>query len=191
MRVLKLAAISLAFASTPLVASAEYLGDHYVGASVEAYDLSASGWPTFRSYVGAFKAGMFLNDYLAIEGKVGFGIHDKKKDYNFYGDTLSVSAGIDHYISVLAVGAYPVHEKFDIYAKAGFSSVKLRLKFESNDIWNSYTDKITDTETSFSAFAGIAYYATPTSTVNLEYGQLLDKSGISVDGLSLGLTKYF
>lgn len=187
MRVLKLAAISLAFASTPLVASAEYLGDNYVGASVEAYGLSGSGSPTFRSYVGAFKAGMFLNNYLAIEGKVGVGIHDKKKKY--YGDT--VSAGIDHYISVLAVGAYPVHEKFDIYAKAGFSSVKLRLKVESNDIWNSYTDKDTATETSFSAFAGIAYYATPTSTVNLEYGQLLDKHGISVDGLSLGVTKYF
>lgn len=188
MKVLKMAAISLAFTSAPLMASAEYLGDHYVGASVEAYGLSGSSSPTYTSYVGAFKAGMFLNNYLAIEGKVGFGVHDKKKK-DSDGDT--VSAGVDHYVSVLAVGAYPVHERFDIYAKAGVSSVKLRLKVKSNDIGNSYTDKDTSTKTSFSAFAGIAYYATPTSTVNLEYGQLLNKHGISVDGLSLGVTKYF
>lgn len=144
MRLLKITAATLAIAGFSGQAMAQDSGV-YVNLGVDAVE--------FDSYNVNAKLGYNLNDYFGAEGQVAFGISDDTVD--------GVDVGVDTSFAGFGVVRYPLTEKAEIFARAGYHSTDVSVGADGVSV-----DVDTD---GFAIGAGGQFFFTENDGVRLEY----------------------
>jgi len=168
---LGLAALSLALASG-MVAAEKTHGNRYMGVSVSFMDVEFDGAPQDAAvnHIEG-RAGGYINDYLALEGRVGVGVT---------GETVE---GVDVDLNYL-VGAYvragiPLKHQLFPYILLGFT----RAEFEAKGLGsNAETDST----------IGVGLDANLDGlSLSLEYANMVDKNGYGLSGMTIGIKTTF
>ncbi|MDY0361176.1 MAG: porin family protein [Desulforegulaceae bacterium] len=160
----------------------------YVGLNAGIANYEINNTPDMEIPILIGKAGYFIIDYIAIEGRFGFGVGDDSiKEENYYGDYASATVEIDRVYGAYLCGYVPIKDAASLYAIAGYSEGKVSGKFESN-LFNSYEDS--DTDSDFSYGAGIDFYIDK-FCVNVEYMNYMDKDDYEISVISAGIKYNF
>lgn len=146
----------------------------YLGATISHVNFEATNTEDANLMAIGSKFGIAFNKYIAIEGRLGTGITEQE-DYDGI-DGLSLA--MDYYIGGYLVAQAPVHEKFSLYALAGYTKAEATL--EMNNI------SISDDESDFSYGIGAEFKATDKASITLEYQSLLDGADYQLTALSAG-----
>ncbi len=99
--------------------------DPYVGASIGLLRYDESGAPGFSPSAIMLRAGVPLNQYLAIEGRLGTGL---SSDQNNGG-----SVGVGTFGGAYAKGSLALGPVFSLYGVAGIASVNLHRNFRDGN----------------------------------------------------------
>ena len=163
--------IALAIAITSPIA----LAGGYVGGNYSTLDYSEDGLGKDLS-IGAVSAvgGYQLNDYVAVEARVGVGVSDD----SYLGATLELD---NYYGAYLKFGA-PIGN-FYPYAMVGMTEGEVTASVTGFSLSQSESD--------VSYAAGIGYYINENINLHLEYARFLDKDAISIEGFTLGINYHF
>lgn len=150
--------------------------DIYVGVSYGLVTYQQDGLPSVRPQSLAFKAGRELHPNLAVEVRAGFGVGD---------DTVSVAGTpvdfqIDHFAGVYGKGILPLAEAFSIYGLVGLVAGKVTAR--------GFGYSASSSDTSFSLGLGIDLAFSRHSVLNVEWSELFQGTGYTVEAASLGYT---
>jgi opacity protein-like surface antigen len=128
-------AVAAAAALTAVPASAQSLSEptFYGNVGYSAVD-------TDDVTLGALHArgGARLHPNFGVEAEAAFGV----KDDSFRLGTTNVKADLKHEFAAYGVGFLPINEKFDLLARVGYGTTKVRLKAagvsasDSDESWN-------------------------------------------------------
>lgn len=86
----------------------------------------------------AGRAGYRFNDYMGVEGELGFGVGSDKVTES----GITAKAKIKHHAAVYGVGFLPVGPNTDILARVGYGTTKVKAsalgvsESDSNESWN-------------------------------------------------------
>jgi len=141
-----------------------YAGASYSDVKVKADDIGTS----FRLSVLSALGGYQINKNFAVEARIGTGA----RDANLGGTNFEV----DSFAAVNGVASYPIANNISAYGTLGYNQV--RFKFTSAE--DSGKEKLN----AFNYGAGLQYKTGPYA-VRLGYESLANKSGITVDGVTL------
>ncbi len=157
-------------AATPLA-----FANGYVGGSYSAFDYSENGLSTDLS-VGAISVigGYQINDYVAVEARVGTGVGDD----SYAGLTLEM----DNYYGVYVKAGMPI-DNFYPYALLGMTKGELSL--------SGYGLSASASESDMSYGVGLAYNVNDQVSLNVEYANMLDKGGVTIDGFTFSAAYHF
>ena len=155
---------------TPLLANAAPLeqGTPYAGLnySLLSFDVGEGAEIEPTALVG--KAGFFLVDQIAVEGRLGLGATD------------DAGVEIDRMTGVYLSGHLPLGEQASLYALVGHSNVKV-----------SDGGAGSESQSGFSYGFGVDLYPSEEFGVNLEYTQYLDETEVDLSAVSLGVKLHF
>lgn len=130
------------------------------------------------------RAGSNINQYLSIEGRLGFGLSDDTVTVSDGVTTASASVDLDTLIGFYGVGRAPLGKSSSLYALLGFTRVDATRSGSITGLSPaSVSDDETDLSYGFGADIGILYNL----WVNVEYVQYLDKTDFDVSAIALGL----
>lgn len=157
----------------PMLATADNThGKRYFGMNVGLYEQAFDGASTDASVTSVEgRVGGFLNDYSALELRLGLGL---------VGDELdNRDVDLDYLFGAYTRIGAPLENIFP-YVALGFSRVQVGLTNPDVD----------DAETSPSYGVGVDLNVANIS-VNMEYLQLADQNDIDVSGFTIGFTSTF
>jgi hypothetical protein len=180
------AATLLASSQTAMAASA---GDTYLGVGFSQLTYSEDGFPDFNPTMLGLKAGYYLNKNFSFEGRLGIGIGDDSNAVNVFIPGLGTFNGdvaieVDTLMGVYAVGHFPASSSVDIYGFFGFNNADITATATSGGSSFSYSDDDSD----IAYGIGVDFKISPTSAINLEYGNFYDEDTVSVDAITIGFT---
>jgi len=169
--------------------------DNYFGiqySSVTYEDTSLGETLEFKPGALVARMGTFVNDYLAIDGRLGFGLSDDSASMSGTAPPLgdfSASFGYDikNLFGIYALGNFPLTSRLDIYGLIGYSSIDAGVKVDLTS--GSFGGSVAGGETEnglsygFGARIGIGNNA----SLNLEYMSYLDKDEFVVESLNAGV----
>ena len=126
LRTLLLASLAACATASPAFATMHLSGgfpntDPYVGASIGLLRYDQGVVPTVSPSAIVFRAGLPLNSFLAIVGRVGTGLSSDQSDGR--------SAGLGTYWGAYAKGALGLTPRLSVYGVAGLASVSLNRNF--------------------------------------------------------------
>ena len=126
LRTLLLASLAACTTASPAFATMHLNGgfpntDPYVGASIGLLRYDQGVVPTLSPSAIVFRAGLPLNSFLAIVGRVGTGLSSDQSDGR--------SAGLGTYWGAYAKGALGLTPRLSVYGVAGLASVSLNRNF--------------------------------------------------------------
>lgn len=127
------AAVVSAAALTATPAAAQIAPTYYGNLGYTAVD---SDDVTLGALTGRVGARLIPN--FGIEGELGLGITDD----NYRVGTTNVDVDLKHSVAVYGVGFLPVNEKFDLLARVGYGSTKIKASTatasasDTNESWN-------------------------------------------------------
>lgn len=122
--------------------------------------------------------GYELNPNLAIEGSVAFGLSDVNVKFN--GESVPVTMELDSAIGLYIKPKTKLNDSVEIFARAGIARVKGTLV-------SSEFGASSATKSSFSYGAGLSYAINPTTALNVDYMQYMNKDGFKVNGFTFGV----
>lgn len=180
----KILIAAVALVSSNAVFAATNPGDVYAGASYSTMTAKESPFSLDFGVLNGF-AGYQINDYLAVEGRVGVGIADESVDLFEDG---SVDVGVDYTAQALVKGSYHFSDVVSAYGIAGVA--KNKYSFSQGNQSDSSSD------TGLTYGVGVQFAISGNSALNLEYQKLPDMdmdddAGISVSALTVGYTYRF
>ena len=123
--------------------------------STKSFDPTAVTW----------KAGYSVNEYFAVEARVGLGVDDDTKQNLITDDGLGISEStveLNRLYSLLLKGSYPLVEGLNVNAYVGASRVKFLV--DSNQNYHSE-----NSDSSVSVGAGLSYDIASDVFVNADY----------------------
>jgi opacity protein-like surface antigen len=125
-RTLLLTSLTACTAASPAFATPQLTGgfanlNPYVGASVGLLRYDQSVVPTLSPSAIVFRAGVPLNAFLGIEGRVGTGLSSDQANGR--------SVGLGTYWGAYAKGSLGLTPRFAVYGVAGLASVSLSRNF--------------------------------------------------------------
>ena len=172
--------ISVLFFALPSFALGPlYIGANYTGVLVSADDAGAAD--ALNMEVLMLNAGYYLIDFLAVEGRAGFGISDDS-------DGANISGEVNYIYGLYLRGELPLG-MFKPYVMAGYS----KTEFAYND-----GDSQKEDDTGFSYGLGLDLQFGDHFGINGEYMRLMEfdndlgtTTNINIDTVSLGLKIYF
>lgn len=186
-----IAALTVLGAGQATAEVTSYVGVAYTGFQ---YEEDLAGLPLNQSSVefdvSAFtlKGGFQLNDYLALEARVGFGISDDSETLT---GSTSVKSGLElnNYLGAYIKAGLPLGEVFYPYVMAGVT----RFDFEASatNLNNGFSARGDDSDNDVSFGVGADIRLGEHHTVNAEYANFYDKDSVEIDGFSLGYTYRF
>jgi len=179
-----IAAIGLAMITLPVLAQAKtYVGMDYAMANYEM----DTGFDTLDIKPTALRMrlGSTLNDYLAIELHGAFGLSDDTDTVDVLGESISAQYEIDSALGVFIKARAPVGERFGLFAMLGYSRLEGSYRIDAPSV--AIVESGSESESDVSMGLGADFRMTDRLYLNADYLQLLDKSGVEVTSLNLGL----
>lgn len=148
-----------------------YAGGTYSFMSVEDDDFGVD------ADVGVLflRGGYQLNQYVALEARIGMGVEDDK----IGGINLEVEEMIGAYAKV----GLPTQTGFYPYVLLGVTDSELEL--------SGFGQSASDSDTDLSYGVGVDYWFSSQMSASAEYTNFYDDGGTSLTGLSLGVTYKF
>ncbi|WP_341501897.1 porin family protein [Gallaecimonas sp. GXIMD4217] len=123
--------------------------------------------------------GYQFNPHLGIEARFLAGLADDSFNNGAGRTTLKLESGWSGYL----VPTLPLNEQWGLHALLGVSRLKVRLDDGISSLDGSEDD--------FSYGLGAQFHYSRHGRLSLEYVSLLDKHGLKVDSLNLGLRYHF
>ncbi len=160
------------------VAAADSSGKFYTGFNYSTTKYKDQNLPKFETAVGVFRIGKFFEDYLAIEGRVGFGL-EEDSDFVIVND---VKFEVDSLYGAYVLVQPDLVDGFSFYGIAGFSVVDVSL--ENADAVGLSTS---NDETGLSLGVGVDLGKSERIKINLEYMIYLDEDDFDFEAISLGV----
>ena len=171
--------LALIIASTTALASQAVLADsthghRYVGASISMMELDneTGSDPSINHIDG--RVGGYVNDYVAVEARLGVGLTKDTVDDVDY----SLRYAVGGYVRA----GFPVHEQAFPYLIVGIT----RADFEADFTGGSVNEAETDTSYGVGIDVEVA-----NMSLTAEYLNMVDKNDISFAGFSIGFTTQF
>ena len=169
MKFLKIALATAVLSSFASAASAQDTGT-YVNVGVKTYE--------FDTYNILGRVGYNFSENFGVEAEGSFGIAGDS--FDDFGDEIDVDTNWD--LGAYIVGRYPVTESFDIFARAGYSTVEVEVS----------SGNLSESE-NFDGFAvggGVQYNWDEQNGVRLGY-TYNDGDGASADVIDLSYVRKF
>ncbi|MDY0132206.1 MAG: outer membrane beta-barrel protein [Desulforegulaceae bacterium] len=173
----------------------------YVGLNAGMLSYEENNFPDIEFPVLVAKAGYFIIDYIAIEGRFGFGIGDdtvtvKYSNGSYVKGTFELDVKgtfeLDRVYGAYLSGYIPLKDVASIYAIAGYSKAKASAKAEvKSTYYNEHIYlEVSDTESDFSYGVGLDFYVDK-FCVNVEYMNYMDKDDFEISVISAGIKYNF
>jgi len=176
--------------------------ENYAGFQYGIVDAESSPAGTALSFeptalVG--RMGSFINDYLALEARVGFGFSDDKVTMSSL-DATAENEIIDQYgldvenlFGFYLLGNLAVANTIDLYGVIGITSLDVGtttdqtiINIATSDELVAFTKTGSRTENGLSYGLGASVGITEKSAVNLEYMSYIDKSDFTFNSINIG-----
>ncbi len=153
--------------------------DFYAGGNILYINYDESGVSDINPIALYGNVGKWLNDWLAVEARAGFGVRDDSAR------VFDVKADLEltHLVGAYVKAGIPNETMIFPYAVAGYSHLKAKVSVGSFSESDSGSD--------FSYGLGVDFRVTESAAVNLEYMRYYSKSGVDVDGITLGVNFRF
>jgi opacity protein-like surface antigen len=148
-----------------------YVGGGYSFTRIESNDVDVDADLGVLFLRGGFQ----LNQYVALEARLGEGVQDEK----IHGVKLEIQDVYGGYVKVglpTDVGLYP-------YALLGMTHAKLKASVPGNSASSS------DSDVSYGV--GVDYWFDQKLSAGLEFANFYDKDGDTISGITLGLNYKF
>jgi outer membrane immunogenic protein len=148
-----------------------YLGGGYSFTTLDSNDVNSDA----DLGVLFLRGGYQLNQYIALEARLGEGVQDDKiagvkiENEEFYGGYVKVGL--------------PTTTPFYPYALLGMTHTKLKLS------GGGFSDTTSDSDVSYGV--GVDYRFDKQLSAGIEYANFYDKDGDSITGLTLGVNYKF
>lgn len=175
------------FFTAPAISAEEQGNGAYFGMSYLSMDYDLDGFGTAAQTGIDFRIGNMLNDYVALEGRLGLGLsgdtlqacYSYFNGYYYATACEDVTVELKNYIGVYLKPYFVANGKFRPYAIVGYTRGKLEASLYGQ------SESANDNDLSFGFGADIAIGQTGTD-LNIEYMNLYDKEGESISGFSVG-----
>jgi outer membrane autotransporter protein len=176
---MKVKSIVAAAALSALAAGALAQTYAEVGITSATYKESESGL-SLKSSPQSFRGllGYQLNNNVAIEGMVGFGMSDDGVKVNGV-SVPGVNFEVDDIVGIYAKGKVQLTEGLDAFARVGYARSKGTVS------GNGFSESASDS--GFSYGVGLSYAINSKISVNLDYMSYLNKSDSKATGVTVGL----
>lgn len=132
------------------------------------------------------RAGKYISDTVAIEGRFGFGIGDDSiSGYidPFWG-TVSIDLEIDNFFGIYALGHLKLSEQSSIYGLLGFTQGETTFSGTSSTLGSLGSASEDESDMSFGF--GFEHAFGRNNSFNIEYTQYIDKADFDASALSIG-----
>ena len=139
------------------------------------------------------RMGSFINRYLALEARIGFGVSDNKaravgNDASLGSFEGTLGADVESLLGVYALGDIAISSRSSVYGVIGITSIdvgKTRLLTVNNT--DTVSSETSSTENGLSYGFGTSIGISGETSLNVEYMSYLDKSDFIVKSLNLGV----
>lgn len=134
------------------------------------------------------RLGYMFTSNFGVEGRLGGGIGDDDKDFNFTVNKVTDKNAnwkvkIESFAGAYGVARADLSESFGVYGLAGVTNMSVKRTLKSQFTSGSGTED----ETSFSIGAGLDYGFTDSFRFTLEAMSYMDKSDFTATAVSLGV----
>jgi opacity protein-like surface antigen len=172
-----------------------YVGVDYSSANYKERANDAFGPPVpaldFDQTALRIRAGVPLNRYFALElqGSLGLSSDSQSVVIEYLGVDVDtdIEVKLDTTVSALLKARAPLGDRFAVFAQLGFSRVDLSYDIRASAEDVVETDSDSGSETDISMGLGAEFRMTERLWLNADYLQLLDKSGVEISALNIGL----
>ncbi len=181
----------LLLASIIAACSLPATAENYVDINLDFLTFKASGLDNVSNQVLNFGFGQKLNDNLAIEASLGFGIGD---------DTVSeegISATIktNSLLALNLIGQTPISENLHAQANIGYSRIDAETTanftyYNGNSIVSG-SDSASDSESAFGAGIGLQYTLNQQTNLHANYKYLGKFEEVKISGFRVGASYQF
>ncbi|SFM67884.1 porin family protein [Marinobacter zhejiangensis] len=157
----------------------------YVGVNLSRLSVDIDEAPdTFNYGHLSFRIGGRLNDYIAIEGRAGFGVTDDSISGNGAEVTVETKRSIGGYVLAGIPNQTPVYP----YVILGYTGIKSEV---TASVYGAtvFNDSGSDDDVSYGVGANVSI--TERSDFNLEYLVLYEDSEVEISALTAGLMYRF
>ncbi|MCS5550959.1 MAG: porin family protein [Gammaproteobacteria bacterium] len=153
---------------------ADYFGGNFIN-----MDYESENFPSSSINLMSLTLGNYVDTYYRAELRIGYGLSDRKVNYNGSENTYELDRYVGAYIK------YGLHFDEDIspYIITGVTHSKTKQK--TGGSFESISDA------SFSYGLGVEFSKTKTSSFNLEYVNYNDGDKVGLNGISLGYNHSF
>jgi opacity protein-like surface antigen len=153
---------------------ADYFGSNFIN-----MDYESENFPSSSINLMSLTLGNYVDTYYRAELRIGYGLSDRKVNYNGTENTFELDRYVGAYIK------YGLHFDEDIspYIITGVTHSKTKQK--TDDSFESISDG------SFSYGLGVEFSKTKISSFNFEYVNYNDGDKVGLNGISLGYTHPF
>ena len=158
-------------------------GESYAGIQYAMLSYTESGFPDIEPTVLVGHYGYFIYNYIALEGRLGFGLAEDSAKLSSYTFNVDVSYIYGAYIT----GHYPTSGKLDIYGLAGINMIDLTHTSTAT----GSTNTTSDAGASYAFGLGMNYHAYNNLGLNLEFARYYSVDEVIIDALSFGFSVRF
>ncbi|SHI02081.1 porin family protein [Ferrimonas marina] len=151
-----------------------HAGQFYLGGQIGYYDLSAEGQDVTPVGIN-LQGGYRFSPFVGLELRAGTGI---SRD-----DAASVEVGVEHNLGAYLNAGVPLSDWVRLYGLLGYTTGEVEISVSGQSR--------TQQEQDLSYGAGFGLGATEQLSVTIEYMQWIDKGGVDVSGLTLGVIYLF
>ena len=155
------------------------------------------------------RIGKAFNENISLEARIGLGLGDDKtslhyenhdENYDYISDE-TISFKLKNTFGLYLRAGFPINEYFAPYAILGYTQTRLEVnqryneeitkKGNSSTEFQSYSDTFSISESDTSLGLGTDIKINENMTLNLEYLNYLDKNGLKLNALSIGIAYKF
>lgn len=158
--------------------------DSYFGVDYMMTTYDEAGVPEFNPTAVALKFGKNMSPSMAIEGRVGFGMSDDSGEVCIGGfGCADVDLEIDSLMGAYVRGIAPLSERARFYGLLGMTRGEITV--------GAGGESFSETETDLSYGVGAEFLMGESTGLNLEYLLAIDKDGVEVSSLTVGLVFHY
>lgn len=179
-------ALSLLAIGTPAWAKAQtYVGVDYAMATYEQ-DIEFATLD-LKPTALRMRLGSTLNDYFAFELQGALGVSDDTQTIDILGEPVYAEFEVDSTLGVFLKGRAPIGERLGVFAMIGYSRVEGSYTVSAPTVDPDLVESGSESENDISMGFGADLRLTGRLYLNADYLQLIDKAGVEITSLNLGL----
>jgi len=127
--------------------------------------------------------GYNFNDFLAVEGMLGFGVRKDSTTASVGGVPVNVEGDVRHIAGVYVKPKVMLGQGFELFGRLGYADTRLRATASAAGV--SATD--TSSDGSFSYGIGGNFNVSPRAYVGVDYMRYYKKDDTKIDGVSFNV----